>query len=50
MTDQPDDVEAVDPEALVDKDELDEADEMELAGADLAIGDDDDERTFGPDG
>ena len=42
----PDDIEPVDPELLVDKDEIDEDDEMELRGADLAIGDDDDERTF----
>ena len=41
------DIEPVDPEELVDKDELDEADEMELAGSELALGDDDDERTFG---
>jgi hypothetical protein len=45
----PGDVEPVPPEDLVDKDELDEADEMELAGSDLAVGDDDDERTFGAD-
>ena len=36
----------VDPEELVDKDELDEADEMELAGSDL----EDDERAFGEHG
>ena len=45
-----DDIEPVAPEELVDKDELDEADEMELAGSELAIGDDDDERTFGDNG
>jgi hypothetical protein len=36
-------IEPVDPEALVGKDEIDEDDEMELAGSDLALGDDDGE-------
>ena len=45
-----DDIEPVAPEDLVDKDELDEADEMELAGSELAVGDDDDERAFDADG
>ena len=40
------DIDQAEPEDLVDKDELDEADEMELTGADL----DADERTFGDDG
>ena len=41
----PDDphIEAVDPQLLVGKDEIDEDDEMELAGAELALGDDEGE-------